>query len=422
MSFVVRHAERLLGRPIAGAVDENVGPILDYAAEGGGDDDDDDDDRANTTTNTTTKNTTTINQPARVYDYASELECDRHAAAFASCVRSSAARDVSRSGRGFAAIKVTALGDPVLLERMSTAIVEVKNLFGKFDVRGTGSIGREDFVGCYERCFHVNDGKLVDILEMLRVDSPGGGDMIDYISFSQLFTPYTLSTFTSKCNDVGPLVLATPSDEEVALLKRTSERLHALAEEASRCGTRLLIDAEHTKYQPAIDNLVLELQRKYNAKDRSDRPVIFNTYQDVTERVMTDLKRSERFDFHFAAKLVRDPIHETAERTHRCYDEVVELLLRHRCRHGPGLEIMIATHNETSIRKATDLMTELGLVPNDESVHFAQLYGMSDYLTFTLGHHGYNAFKYLPYGKVREVMPYLYWGTQERSCVYSTMS
>lgn len=103
--------------------------------------------------------------------------------------------------------------------------------------------------------------------------------MIDYISFSQLFTPYTLSTFTSKCKDVGPLALATPSDEEVALLKRTSERLHALAEEASRCGTRLLIDAEHSKYQPAIDNLVLELQRKYNAKDRSDRPVIFNTYQ-----------------------------------------------------------------------------------------------------------------------------------------------
>jgi proline dehydrogenase len=114
---------------------------------------------------------------------------------------------------------------------------------------------------------------------LLRVDHPsdsgGGGDsMIDYICFSQLFTPYTLPSFTSR--DVGPLALATPTDEEVALLGRTSERLHGLAEEAARCGTRLLIDAEHTKYQPAIDNLVLELQRKYNA---ADRPVVFNTYQ-----------------------------------------------------------------------------------------------------------------------------------------------
>ena len=68
----------------------------------------------------------------------------------------------------------------------------------------------------------------------------------------------------------------------------------------------------------------------------------------------------------------QDPIHETAERTHRCYDEVVELLLRHRSRRGPGLEIMIATHNEASIRRAADLMSELGIAPND--VHFAQLW------------------------------------------------
>ena len=127
------------------------------------------------------------------------------------------------------------------------------------------------------RYFHVDDGRLTDILELLRVDARGdGGGMIDYISFSQLFTPYTLPSFTSRCRDVGPLALATPTDEEVALLGRTSERLHGLAEEAARCGTRLLIDAEHTKYQPAIDNLVLELQRKYNA---ADRPVVFNTYQ-----------------------------------------------------------------------------------------------------------------------------------------------
>lgn len=263
---------------------------------------------------------------------------------------------------------------------------------------------------------------------------PCNSGVIDYISFAQMFTPYTLSTFTLKCKDIGPLALATPSSEEITLIKKMRERLHAIAEEAAHCGTKLLIDAEHSKYQPAIDSLALELQQKYNAKDRTDRPIIFDTYQcylvDTQERVMTDLKRSERYSYHFAAKLVRgaymvhereraekmnypSPIHDTAENTHRCYDEVVELLLRHRFQNGPGLEIMVATHNKESIESALNVMTELGLGPNDESVHFAQLYGMSDNLTFTLGNHGYNAFKYLPYGEVQDVIPYLLRRAQE---------
>lgn len=155
----------------------------------------------------------------------------------------------------------------------------------------------------------MEDEKLTDILETLEPSNTTEKGMIDYISFSQMFTPYTLPTFTLKWKDIGPLALATPSDEEVLLMKKMSERLHTLAEEAEICGARLLIDAEHMKYQPAIDNLVLELQQRYNDKGRTERPVIFNTYQcylkNIPERIMTDLNRSERFGFHFAAKLVR---------------------------------------------------------------------------------------------------------------------
>ena len=87
-----------------------------------------------------------FNQPARVYDYKSEKDCDDHVEIFKSCIRS--VRDVSPT-RGFAALKVTALGNPELLERMSTMIVEVKNLFSKFDQKGSGLISREEFVRCY---------------------------------------------------------------------------------------------------------------------------------------------------------------------------------------------------------------------------------------------------------------------------------
>eukprot|EP00569_Conticribra_weissflogii_P007486 CAMPEP_0171345142 /NCGR_PEP_ID=MMETSP0878-20121228/20908_1 /TAXON_ID=67004 /ORGANISM="Thalassiosira weissflogii, Strain CCMP1336" /LENGTH=575 /DNA_ID=CAMNT_0011848487 /DNA_START=334 /DNA_END=2061 /DNA_ORIENTATION=+ len=408
----------------------NIYPILDYAAENEADDD-------NNSQGILSSigeggegifSQPPFNQPARTYDYKSELDCDDHVEIFKSCIRS--VQDVSHTN-GFAALKVTALGNPELLERMSDVIVEVKRLFAKFDEKNCGFITRAEFIKCYETNFVTDDDNLEEVIETLDPNNTG---MIDYIAFAKMFTPYELPMYTQKCRDIGPLALVTPSNEEIALMKKMSERLHTLAEEAEKCGTKLLIDAEHMKYQPAIDSLVLELQQKFNNKETTKRPVIFNTYQcylkDMPERMLTDLKRAERFSFHFAAKLVRgaymvherkrakqmnypSPIHDTAMDTHKCYDQCIEILLRHRYQNGPGLEVMIATHNKQSIEKAVELMNELNFNPSDGCIHFAQLYGMSDNLTFTLGKHGYNAFKYLPYGQVHEVMPYLLRRAQE---------
>lgn len=397
----------------------NIGPILDYASEN------DTDTIAEHFEGLTTY--PPFNQPARIYDYKSEKECDRHVEIFKNCI--SSVHDVSP--HGFAALKVTALGNPMLLERMSTMLVEVKNFFAAMDENKSGFISRQDFLRCYDRHFHRDDQALDEMIEFLDPENEG---VIDYISFTKLLTPYTLSSFTFKCKEIGPLAMATPSDDEILLMKKMSERLNVLAEEAAKYGTKLLIDAEHTKYQPAIDSLVLELQQKFNAKDVTDRPVIFNTYQcylkDMPGRMVTDLKRSERFSFHFAVKLVRgaymvhererakqmnrpSPIHDTIDDTHKCYDDAVKILLESRKKHGPGLELMIASHNKESIEKTVHLMTEMGLSSSDSTVHFAQLYGMADNLTFPLGLHGYNAYKYLPYGEVHEVLPYLLRRAQE---------
>ncbi|KAL3791618.1 hypothetical protein HJC23_012208 [Cyclotella cryptica] len=401
----------------------NIGPILDYAAEN-------EEDEGGSTSGAFEGLTTQppFNQPARIYDYKSEKQCDHHVEVFKECIRS--VRDVSPNG--FAALKVTALGNPILLERMSTIIVEVKKFFAMMDDKNTGFISRDDFLRCYDRHFHRDDQDALE--ETLEFLDPKNNEMIDYISFAKMLTPYTLSSFTLKCKDIGPLAMVTPSDDEIVLMKKISERLHILAEEAAHCGTRLLIDAEHSKYQPAIDSLALELQQKFNAKDTTDRPVIFNTYQcylkDMPSRMVRDVKRAERFSFHFAAKLVRgaymvherkraksmnysSPVHESIDDTHRCYDECIKILLQHRKEHGPGLEMMIASHNKQSIERTVQLMAELGLDSSECTVHFAQLYGMADNLTFTLGLHGYNAFKYLPYGEVHEVLPYLLRRAQE---------
>ncbi len=173
------------------------------------------------------------------------------------------------------------------------------------------------------------------------------------------------------------------------------DRGRRLAEEASELGVRLLIDAEQVRYQPAIDNLVLELQRQYNSK----KPVVYNTYQcylrDAPERLRTDVSRSERFGYHFGAKLVRgaymeserelaraqnrnDPIHANIQDTHKCYNDAVDYLLKHSTQSTQKVEIMCATHNKESIVRAIERMNVYGIDQTSPTISFAQLYGMSD--------------------------------------------
>jgi len=371
-------------------------------------------------------------QPARVYDYESEAACDHHVEVFRSCIRSVA----NVSPDGFAAIKVTALGNPKLLERMSIAITESKNLFAKFDENGNGFISREEFEKGYRHYFNDADERLPELFEILDPEDTG---LVDYITWSKLLTPHDLPLITKSCRETGPLMEATPNEEEVELIEKMHARAHALAEEAFQCGTRLLIDAEHFRFQPAIDNLVLELQQTYNATDKSEIPIIFNTYQcylkDNMERLVLDVERSERFNYHFACKLVRgaymeserrraekkgypSPIHDTIEDTHKSYDDAVAYLIQHSVNtEDKQVELMCATHNQASIEKAIAVMHECGIDRAAPTLHFAQLYGMSDNLTYNLGKSGFRAYKYVPYGKVSEVMPYLMRRAQENSAM-----
>lgn len=288
--------------------------------------------------------------------------------------------------------------------------------------------------------FNDGDEKLPELLEMLDPEFTG---QVDYITWSKLLTPRDLPAITKSCREIGPLGRATPTVEEVALIERMHERAHTLAEEAYQCGTRLLIDAEQCRVQPAIDNLVLELQQTYNATEKSDIPIIFNTYQcylkDTLEHLACDVERSERFDYHFACKLVRgaymesererakmlmypSPIHDTIDDTHQCYNNTVELLLQHSTKTDKQVELMCATHNQESIERAIQVMNECDIGRSAPTLSFAQLYGMSDNLTYNLGKSGFRAYKYVPYGKVKEVMPYLMRRAQENSSLMGNSS
>lgn len=124
------------------------------------------------------------------------------------------------------------------------------------------------------------------------------------------------------------------------------------------------------------------------------------------DRLRTDVERSERFDYHFGAKLVRgaymeserhlaeknglpDPIHDSIEDTHKCYNEAVDFLLGHAsAKNGKNTEVMLATHNRESIEKAIENMNKHGIDRSAATTAFGQLYGMADNLSFNLGKHG----------------------------------
>jgi proline dehydrogenase len=439
--FCAGEDEIQIQKPIMDLQRAGIGSILDYAAE------DDGGSPAGVVVGAPSSpapsradEITTEKPPiVRMYDYESEAKCDRHVETFKKCIRDVA----SLQKDGFAAVKVTALGNPKLLERMSAAIAEARNLFAKFDSNGDGYISRSEFEqGCRVYFRDQDDGN--DCLLRLKQQvieqfhHPDDSKLIDYISWSMMLQPEDLPAITRGCKESGPLKMATPTEEEVELISKMYQRGHELAKEAAKHGTRLLMDAEQVRFQPAIDSLVLDLQRTYNSDTACDIPIVYHTYQcylkNVQKRIEMDVERSERFGYHFGAKLVRgaymeseralakafgypSPIHDTIDDTHHCYSGAVEYLLRTAAQADRQVELMLATHNEDSVTAAIQLMNELGIDRRSPTVSFGQLYGMKDNLTYNLGKLGYRAYKYVPYGPVSTCLPYLVRRANENSSV-----
>jgi len=364
---------------------------------------------------------------ARVYHYVDEDVCDKHLRTFEDCIR--AVNAVSDSG--FAAIKITALGNPALLKRMSIVLNEIRALFAKFDEDGTGLITKDQFSKRYREFFNVDPNFEDDAFNTVDINRDG---IVDYFEWSNAITMENVHKLVMNCkNREGPLSKSLLNEDERHDLQRMRHRVDHLASLAHRLNVRLMIDAEHTYFQPAIDNIAQQLSTKYN---QGASPIIFNTYQmylkDANHRLHVDFERAQRSNTHFAAKLVRgaymvlerayaietnqpDPILPTLEATHENYNRTIKEMLGH-IADGKKVEIMIASHNQQSIELTLGEMQARRLPPS-ANVYFGQLLGMADHLTFHLGSAGYKAYKYVPYGKVNEVMPYLIRRAQENADV-----
>ncbi|MEJ7647148.1 MAG: proline dehydrogenase family protein [Chryseolinea sp.] len=207
---------------------------------------------------------------------------------------------------------------------------------------------------------------------------------------------------------------------EAEAFERVQHRVQAICQKASELDIPILIDAEETWIQDPIDDLAYDMMKRYNAK----RAIVFNTFQLYRVQGLLILKdaweAAAREGYFLGAKIVRgaymekergraekmgyeNPIHPDKDATDKAFNEGLEFCIQHHDR----IAMMCGSHNEYSSQYLTTLMKLHHIEPADERVWFAQLYGMSDNISFNLASEGYRVAKYVPYGPVRSVMPYL---------------
>ena len=225
------------------------------------------------------------------------------------------------------------------------------------------------------------------------------------------------------------------SETEKQAFARVEERVNKLCQAAWQNGVAVFIDAEETWIQDTIDHLVKVMMERYN----KEKAVVYHTYQlyrkDKLNSLKADHKEALEKGYILGAKLVRGaymekererarvknyptPIQETKEDTDRDYNAAVRYCVEN------YLEIAScnASHNQQSNLIQAELIAAMGLPLNHSHLNFCQLMGMSDHITFNLAKAGYNVAKYVPYGPVKDVLPYLIRRARENSAVTGEMS
>ena len=220
------------------------------------------------------------------------------------------------------------------------------------------------------------------------------------------------------------------SESQTAEWERVRERMYAICDVANEKGIGILIDAEETWIQDPIDRLAIELMGVYN----KEKVVVYNTYQLYRHDRLHFLKLSHKLavegNFLLGAKLVRgaymekereralamnypSPIHDDKNATDADFDAATLYCIQNK----ENISLIVASHNEHSNLSIVTKMQELGMSNNDTKVHFSQLFGMSDHISFNMALENYNVSKYLPFGPIQDVIPYLMRRAQENSSV-----
>lgn len=226
----------------------------------------------------------------------------------------------------------------------------------------------------------------------------------------------------------------TLSSAETAAWERVKARVAKICSTAAEKKVRLFIDAEESWIQITIDDLANEMMAKFNTSE----VIIYNTYQfyrhDRLAYLKASLATAQQEGYKIGAKLVRgaymekerkravdkgypSPIQPTKEASDKDYDAALAFCIEH----IDNIAICAGTHNENSSLVLVKLMEENNISANHPHVYFSQLLGMSDNLSFNLAKAGFNVAKYVPYGPVKAVLPYLFRRANENTAIAGQM-
>ncbi|KAG6488783.1 proline dehydrogenase 1, mitochondrial-like [Zingiber officinale] len=254
--------------------------------------------------------------------------------------------------------------------------------------------------------------------------------------------PWRTNSFPVLCRS-SPLYL-TPrepeplSEVEEDGLQLALQRLSTICQRCVEANTPLLIDAEYSSVQPAIDYFTYKAMQEFN---RSEQPIVYGTIQtylrDAKERMVSVVEAAEEEGFSLGVKLVRgayltretkssssmgapSPLHASIQETHECFDSCASFMME-RVSRRPGA-VVLATHNVQSGQAAATKAEELRIGKDDQKLQFAQLMGMADGLSLALKNAGFQVSKYVPFGPVEQVIPYLLRRAEENRGFLSTSS
>ncbi len=239
-------------------------------------------------------------------------------------------------------------------------------------------------------------------------------------------------TYFEKNQDLIPLETRINElpNEELHKWNKLLDRVDSISQLAAEKNIGLMIDAEESWIQEPIDFMAESLMKKYN----KEKVIVYNTIQlyrqDRLNFLKNSFKHARENKYILGIKLVRGaymekenkraqklgyatPIHLSKEATDVDFNHAVEFCLTQL----EFISTIIASHNESSNLLATDQLINLSIQLNDPHVHFSQLFGMSDNLTFNLSDAGFNVSKYLPFGPIEEVIPYLMRRAEENSSI-----
>ena len=302
-----------------------------------------------------------------------------------------------------------------------------------------GGVSQEDCIPVIEKLYKKNVYSVLDFstegfINEIEFDNCLN-KKLSIIDFIKNKNEVPFAVFKPTCLGSTDLFIKMSSglaltDSENDSWSRVVDRFEKVCEKAFSENVKILIDAEEVDVQKAIDDLAIVMMRKFNKSN----PIVFNTVQlyrkDRLKYMRELLKNKKNKDIKFGLKLVRgaymekerkiaknkgieSPICDSKTETDNNFNRGVDFVFNNLNR----ISFVCASHNEDSILKVMDIMKKRKIKHNDQRVWFGQLFGMSDNISFNLGQNKYNTFKILPFGSVKNLMPYLIRRAQENTSV-----